>query len=52
MGKRMMSKRILLTIILIFSVASAGIFIGRWTLSSVGAEVEGYEELVWLSRHR
>jgi len=45
MGKRMMSKRILLTIILIFSVASAGIFIGRWTLSSVGAEVEGYEEL-------
>jgi carboxyl-terminal processing protease len=41
----MTNRRILLAIVLIFIVASAGIFIGRWTITSVGAEVEGYEEL-------
>jgi carboxyl-terminal processing protease len=45
MSKKMTKKRIILTIILIFTVASAGILIGRWTISSVEAEVEGYEEL-------
>lgn len=39
----MIKKRIILIVVLIFTVASAGILIGRW--SSVGAEVEGYEEL-------
>jgi len=38
-------KRLLVTLILICAIASVGIFVGRWTLQSVGAEVEGYEEL-------
>lgn len=41
----MFNKKPLLTVFLILFVASAGIFIGRWTLTSVQAEVEGYEEL-------
>lgn len=41
----MFDKKPLLTVFLILFVASAGIFIGRWTLTSVQAEVEGYEEL-------
>jgi carboxyl-terminal processing protease len=45
MIRKMTRKTIILTVVLIFSVASAGILIGRWTVSSVGAEVEGYEEL-------
>ncbi|MEW6419502.1 MAG: S41 family peptidase [Nitrospirota bacterium] len=45
MIRKMTKKRIILMVILIFTVASAGILIGRWTISSVGAEVEGYEEL-------
>ena len=45
MIKKMIEKRIILFVILIFTVASAGIFIGRWTISSVNAEAEGYEEL-------
>jgi len=45
MNKKMTKKRIILTIILIFTITSAGILIGRWTINSVGAEVEGYEEL-------
>ncbi len=45
MGKKMMTRRIILMIVLVFTVASAGIFIGRWTTLSIGAEVEGYEEL-------
>jgi len=44
MGNKTLSRKILVTIVLIFTVASAGIFIGRWTLSSVEAE-EIYEEL-------
>lgn len=45
MIKKMIEKRIILFVILIFTVASAGIFIGRWTIGSVNAEAEGYEEL-------
>jgi carboxyl-terminal processing protease len=44
MIRNMTKKTIILTVIFIFTVASAGILIGRWT-SSVCAEVEGYEEL-------
>jgi len=36
-------RRIILIVILIFVVASTGVFIGRWSI--VGAEGEGYEEL-------
>ena len=42
---KMNKKRIILTIVLIFTIASAGILIGRWTISSVSAEMAGYEEL-------
>jgi len=45
MGKKMMTRRIILMLVLVFTVASAGIFIGRWTTLGIGAEVEGYEEL-------
>jgi len=45
MGKRMMGKRIILMVALIFAVASTGILIGRWTISSVDAEMSGYDEL-------
>jgi carboxyl-terminal processing protease len=44
MIRKMTKKRIILTVVLMFSVVSAGILIGRWT-SSVCADVEGYEEL-------
>jgi len=44
MISKMTKKTIILMVVFIFSVASAGILIGRWT-SSVCAEVEGYEEL-------
>ena len=45
MIKKMIEKRLILFVILIFTVASAGIFVGRWTISNVNAEAEGYEEL-------
>jgi carboxyl-terminal processing protease len=45
MIKKMIEKRLILFIILIFTVASAGILVGRWTISNVNAEAEGYEEL-------
>jgi carboxyl-terminal processing protease len=45
MGKRMMGKRIILMVALIFAVASTGILVGRWTISSVDAEMNGYDEL-------
>ncbi len=45
MAKKAMNKKLILIMILIFTVASAGIFIGRWSISIVDAEVEGYEEL-------
>lgn len=45
MGKRMTGKRIILIAALIFAVASTGILIGRWTISSVDAEMNGYDEL-------
>jgi len=45
MIKNMTSRKLLLVAVLIFAVASAGIFVGRWTISSMAAESEGYEEL-------
>jgi len=45
MNKEMKAKKLIVTLILICAVASFGILVGRWTLQSVGAEVEGYEEL-------
>jgi carboxyl-terminal processing protease len=45
MVKNMMSRKLLLVVVLIFTVASAGILVGRWTISSMAAENEGYEEL-------
>jgi carboxyl-terminal processing protease len=45
MVKNMMSRKLVLVVILVFAVASAGIFVGRWTISSMAAESEGYEEL-------
>jgi carboxyl-terminal processing protease len=43
--RKMLNNRIVLTVVFICAVASMGIFIGRWTVNIVGAEVEGYEEL-------
>jgi len=40
-----MSKKTVLIIFIVFAVASAGISIGRWTVASVNAEGEIYEEL-------
>lgn len=45
MVKRLMSKKTVLIIFIVFAVASAGISIGRWTVASVNAEGEIYEEL-------
>jgi len=45
MVKNMMSRKLLLVVVLVFAVASAGILVGRWTLCSIAAENEGYEEL-------
>jgi len=44
MFQKLLSKKVVIAIILVFTVATAGILIGRWKISSVGAE-EGYEEL-------
>src|SRR5574340_1350330 len=41
----MSKKRIVFLWLCIFVVASTGIFIGRWSVTSVSAEGEGYEEL-------
>jgi len=41
----MLKKRVLFIWLFIFIIASAGIFIGRWSVTSVSAEGEGYEEL-------
>jgi carboxyl-terminal processing protease len=45
MGKTMTKKKMILMVVLIFTVATAGMLVGRWTVGIVGAEVEGYEEL-------
>lgn len=45
MIKRKLSKRTILIVIVILAVASAGISIGRWTVTSVNAEGDIYEEL-------
>lgn len=41
----MFKKKVLFIWLFIFIVASTGIFIGRWSVTSVSAEGEGYEEL-------
>src|SRR5512147_3152525 len=41
----MSRKRIVFIWLFIFIIASAGIIIGRWSVTSVSAEGEGYEEL-------
>src|SRR5574340_100561 len=41
----MLKKRVLFIWLFVFIIASAGIFIGRWSVTSVSAEGEGYEEL-------
>ena len=41
----MLKKRVLFVWLFIFIIASAGIFIGRWSVTNVSAEGEGYEEL-------
>jgi carboxyl-terminal processing protease len=45
MARRLTKQKVILIAVLIFSVVSAGILVGRWATTSVGAEVEGYEEL-------
>lgn len=45
MTGKMTHKRIILIAFLILTVASAGIFVGRWTINAIGAEAEGYQEL-------
>ncbi len=44
MINKMMNKKLIVIVVLMFTVASIGIFIGRWKISNVCAE-EGYEEL-------
>jgi len=44
MFQKLLSKKVVIAVILVFTVATAGILIGRWKIGSVGAE-EGYEEL-------
>ena len=41
----MLKKRVLFVWLFIFIIASTGIFIGRWSVGSVSADGEGYEEL-------
>ncbi|KPK43577.1 MAG: peptidase S41 [Nitrospira bacterium SM23_35] len=45
MVKTFMKKKTILVLFIIFAVASAGISIGRWTVTVVNAEGEMYEEL-------
>jgi hypothetical protein len=40
MEKKTGYRRIILSIVLALAVASAGIFVGRWTISNVCAEVD------------
>ncbi len=44
MFQKLLSKKVVIAVILVLTVATAGILIGRWKIGSVGAE-EGYEEL-------
>jgi carboxyl-terminal processing protease len=45
MVKKFISKKTVLILFIVFAVASAGISIGRWTVASVNAEGEIYDEL-------
>lgn len=45
MIKNLFQKKIMLTVIFLCTLATAGIFVGSWTLYSVNADAEGYEEL-------
>lgn len=44
MIRKVMNRKIVFVVLLVFAITSVGICIGRWTISSVCAE-EGYEEL-------
>ena len=45
MIKNLFQKKILLTVIFLCTLATAGIFVGSWSLYTVNADAEGYEEL-------
>lgn len=45
MIKKLVNKKTVLVLFIVFAVASAGISIGRWTVTAVNAEGELYEEL-------
>lgn len=44
MIRKVMNRKIVFVVLLVFAITSVGVCIGRWTISSVCAE-EGYEEL-------
>ena len=45
MIKNLFHKKIVLAVIFLCTLATAGIFVGSWTLYTVSADAEGYEEL-------
>jgi len=45
MMKKILNTRMIVNAVLVCTIIAAGIFIGRWTLSSVSAQADGYEEL-------
>jgi carboxyl-terminal processing protease len=45
MIKRFMNKKTILILFIVFAIASAGISVGRWTITSVNAEGDIYDEL-------
>lgn len=45
MTKKKLNTRVVANIVLVCTIIAAGIFIGRWTISSVSAQADGYEEL-------
>ncbi len=45
MVRKVLNKKLVVIVALIFAVTSAGIFIGRWTAASSVSAEEGYEEL-------
>lgn len=45
MTKKKLNTRVVANMVLVCTIIAAGIFIGRWTISSVSAQADGYEEL-------
>ncbi len=45
MIKNLFQNKIVLTLIVLCTLATAGIYLGSWTLHTVNADAEGYEEL-------